>query len=129
MRKRFKKPMTPHAEKLVIGKIDKYRGAGHDPTVMLNQSILNGWQDIYEPKENKNARVIQNTTKFDRPNKTERLIAAARRAAESGGFASGFEREITPNDNFNPVLSEPKDVWEGARTIRGDSTNVYDGSV
>lgn len=52
MRKRIKKPMTPHAEKLVIGKIDKYRIAGHDPTVMLNQSILNGWQDIYEPKEN-----------------------------------------------------------------------------
>jgi uncharacterized protein YdaU (DUF1376 family) len=63
MRRKNKKPMTAHAEKLVIGKIDKYRNAGHDPTILLNQSILNGWQDIYEPKENKNAAYITNTTK------------------------------------------------------------------
>lgn len=55
MRIKIKKPMTEHAEHLAIKKLDQFRKRGHDPTEILNQSILNDYQDLYEPKENKNA--------------------------------------------------------------------------
>jgi hypothetical protein len=54
MRNKIKKPMTLRAEKLAIGKLDKFRAKGHDPTEILNQSILNDYQDLYEPKEKHN---------------------------------------------------------------------------
>lgn len=50
MRKRIKKPMTDHAEKLMIGKLEKLKSAGHDVKALLDKSIVNSWLDVYEPK-------------------------------------------------------------------------------
>ncbi len=61
MRAKIKKPMTEHAEKLALAKLDEFRAKGHDPTKILNQSILNNWQDLYEPKENQNGNAAKNT--------------------------------------------------------------------
>lgn len=52
MRNKIKKPMTSRAEQLAIGKLEQFRSRGHDPTEILNQSILNDYQDLYEPKKN-----------------------------------------------------------------------------
>lgn len=50
MRKAIKKPMTDRAKELAIGKLDGFRKAGHSPSVILQQSTLNCWQDLYPPK-------------------------------------------------------------------------------
>jgi len=51
MRKKIKKPMTDRAAMLIIGKLAKFRMQGHDPIAILQQSIVSGWQDVYEPKQ------------------------------------------------------------------------------
>ena len=51
MRKKIKAPMTDRAVDLMVGKIKKL-----DPGTavkMLEQSIMNGWKDIYELKDDK----------------------------------------------------------------------------
>lgn len=51
MRKKIKAPMTDRAIELMVNKINK-----HDPDVavkMLEQSIVRGWKDIYELKDDK----------------------------------------------------------------------------
>lgn len=62
MRNKIKKPMTLRAERLAIGKLEKFRSLGHDPTEILNQSIMNDYQDLYEPKE-KNGKNRQGASK------------------------------------------------------------------
>lgn len=53
MRKGIKKPMTSFAAQLVIKKLDKFRQDGHEVQKVLEQSIVNSWQDVYEPKPQK----------------------------------------------------------------------------
>lgn len=51
MRKKIKKPMTDYAMKLLLGKLTKMKEAGVDVDLALQNSILHGWQDVYEPKK------------------------------------------------------------------------------
>lgn len=51
MRKKIKKPATELAQKLLLKKLTAYRAADMDPEQILNQSIMNCWQDLYEPKD------------------------------------------------------------------------------
>jgi uncharacterized protein YdaU (DUF1376 family) len=48
------KKATNRAMQLVIIKLDELRTKGHDPTAVLQQSIINGWTSVFEIKENKN---------------------------------------------------------------------------
>lgn len=50
MRKRIKKPMTYHAQKLMLGKLQKMKEAGHDIKTVMEKTIVNSWLDVYEPK-------------------------------------------------------------------------------
>ena len=54
-RKEIKKPMTEKAQSLAIGKLEKWRLTGSDPTEIINQSIMNGWTGLFELKVNGNA--------------------------------------------------------------------------
>lgn len=47
MRKSIRKPMTDYAKKLAIGNLEKLRQQGHDPTKVLEQSILKSWQGLF----------------------------------------------------------------------------------
>jgi hypothetical protein len=52
MRQRIKKPMTNRALELLLKKLDKMGGESTALKVdILNQSILNSWQDVYELKQ------------------------------------------------------------------------------
>lgn len=51
MRKAIKKPVTPGAEKLAIAKLDELRKAGSSPRAVLEQSVLNSWQGLFEVKQ------------------------------------------------------------------------------
>ena len=52
MRKKIRKPLTERAQALAIKKLEQHRNRGHDPNAILDQSTLNGWQDLYELKPN-----------------------------------------------------------------------------
>lgn len=51
MRKKIKKPMTERAVSLMLKKLSAFKNAGIDVTACLNNSILNNWADVYEPKD------------------------------------------------------------------------------
>lgn len=62
-RKKIKKPMTDHAVKLMLSKLNKLTSDIDEQVEILNQSILNGWQGIYplkreEKKSGQNGIVI-----------------------------------------------------------------------
>lgn len=52
MRKRIRKAMTPKAMALAVAELDKLRAQGFDPVLVINQSILNGWQGLFPLKDN-----------------------------------------------------------------------------
>lgn len=48
MRRKIRKPMTDRARENIIAKLDRFRGRGQDIEEVLNRSITNGWQDVWE---------------------------------------------------------------------------------
>lgn len=53
MRQRIRKPMTNYALTLMLKKLDKMATSADVKILILNQSIVNGWQDVYELKNQK----------------------------------------------------------------------------
>ena len=53
MRKNIKKPPTEKAVELLLAKLKKFKDAGQDVQAILEKSITNNWQDVYEIKEGK----------------------------------------------------------------------------
>jgi len=51
MRKHRKRPLTDRAKARAINKLEALHTAGHDIGELLDRSTINGWLDIYEPKE------------------------------------------------------------------------------
>lgn len=107
MRMKIKKPMTGRAERLAIGKLEKFRSKGHDPTEILNQSILNDYQDLYEPRKS-HANIGTNHGKnngngheqrsIDEPKQSKWLIEGDRLAAK---YRAEAERERQRNASQN----------------------------
>ena len=56
MRKKLRKPLTPYATKRLIAKLEKFRSEGQDPKEILDQSTCNGWQGIFELREQVNGQ-------------------------------------------------------------------------
>jgi hypothetical protein len=50
MRNKIKKPLTDDAIHLAVVRLGKLRGEGHDPKSVLEQSVLNCWQGLFEIK-------------------------------------------------------------------------------
>lgn len=51
MRKKIRKPMTPEAVVLAVGKLDRLRQQGDDPREVLEQSVFNSWQGLFAIKD------------------------------------------------------------------------------
>lgn len=49
-RRQAKKPMTHRASELVVLELDKLRNAGHQPGLVLQQSVRRGWLDVFPVK-------------------------------------------------------------------------------
>lgn len=58
MRKKIKAPLTIYASKLVIRELVKLKSSGQDPQDCLDQSIRNGWRDVFPLRDKGMARVI-----------------------------------------------------------------------
>jgi hypothetical protein len=50
MRKKIRKPATDEAIKLAVETLKRLRASGDDPRLVLEQSILNSWQGLFELK-------------------------------------------------------------------------------
>lgn len=51
MRVKQRKPMTDTARLLIIRKLEQFDTEGHSVGAVLEQSIVNGWQDVYKIKQ------------------------------------------------------------------------------
>ena len=51
---KLKAPMTERAERGILRKLEELHGQGHDPTAVLEQSIVKGWRDVFAIKESSN---------------------------------------------------------------------------
>jgi len=49
-RKELKKPLTAIAEKRMRMRLERFLKEGQDVNNLIERSILNGWQDVYEDK-------------------------------------------------------------------------------
>lgn len=56
MRRRIRKPATETAIQLALGVLDRLKNQGHDPNAVLEQSILNSWQGLFELKGKQGSR-------------------------------------------------------------------------
>jgi hypothetical protein len=67
MRKKIKAPLTPYAGKLILRELCKLKAMGEDPQECLDQSIRNGWRDVYPLKDKlcKGAPVVQSRDWLD----------------------------------------------------------------
>ena len=50
MRKSIKKPMSVRAMMLMVKKLESFKNKGYDYKKSMEDSILNNWSDVYEPK-------------------------------------------------------------------------------
>lgn len=53
-RKSIKKPLTESTIKIQLKKFDEWYAKGHDPNKIIETSILNGYQGLFEPKQQNN---------------------------------------------------------------------------
>lgn len=84
MRKAIKKPATSHAQALLVKKLTAFYANDLDPCVILNQSIMNNWQDLYAPKEQSTAF----RGAAGRPSAADQVAAAMKR--RQSGPPDGF---------------------------------------
>lgn len=56
-RTKIKHPMTQRAEELIIGKLETiWMQHGHEPSAVIDQSIVNGWRGVFPLKDESNDR-------------------------------------------------------------------------
>ena len=82
MRKQRKRPLTDRATARAINKLDAIRAKGHDIEELLDRSTINGWLDIYEPKENHRAGNSAKPTEPTNPMVRAVLASQAKRLAD-----------------------------------------------
>jgi len=78
MRKKIRYPLTDHAGELVRRELQKLKDAGHDPVECLENSIRNGWRDVFEPrKENNGTRQPDTSREQQRAERSQQAIKNA----------------------------------------------------
>jgi hypothetical protein len=79
------KSFTPHAKQLAIKTLDGFRNAGFNPREVLEQSIMNGWKGLFEPKPkgNRNENARTNYGRYSPPpGKSQQAADAINRALD-----------------------------------------------
>ncbi len=88
MRKSIKKPVSPAVQRQAVKTLDDLRNRGSPPEKVLEQSILNCWQGLFEVNHEKTGR---------KPNQNSTLSTIERVRLANGFTADGREiREIKP---------------------------------
>ena len=90
MRKQRKRPLTDRAKARALTKLEALHSAGHDINELLDRSTINGWLDIYEPKETKRAGNSQHSAEPTNPMVRAVLASQAKRSANGERFADDW---------------------------------------
>lgn len=75
-RKEIKKPMTQNAVNATIKKLCDFHAKGYDCNEILNNSIANGWQGIFEPQQARQGVINANKPLIQRLGEQEARILA-----------------------------------------------------
>jgi hypothetical protein len=51
-----RKPMSQRAVDMLVRKLSRLEAQGHDPNLLLERSIIGGWQDVYPDESTKRAQ-------------------------------------------------------------------------
>ena len=86
MRKLIKKPMTEYAENLAIKKLANFMVNGHSYEQILEQSILNSWQGLFEVKNGQSFGTNKTSGELYR----EKLDDLAREEIRANGMPPDF---------------------------------------
>jgi hypothetical protein len=67
MRKKIRAPLTYYAETLIARELVKLKASGQDPQACLDQSIMNGWRDVFPLRDKGITRPAHEEFKKDAP--------------------------------------------------------------
>ena len=83
-RKKIRKPLTEHGIELLLKRLRELRRDGQDPVKCIEQSIMNGWQGVFEVKEGgKNGRSTESFAERNIRRADEELGEVSRRAQQT----------------------------------------------
>jgi len=104
MRRRKRAPVTPHAVKILIGKLERWRTSGHDPTAILDASTASAWTNLYEPKAERNGQQRQSPHEraYDVARDYCAEILASGQGAEGGGVDETALALLPAGSNRSP---------------------------
>lgn len=111
--RRQQKGWTVRGACLLLGELEKLRAAGHDPTLVIEQSIANGWKGLFplrnergiaSPRTSMREREIANMDKITGVKNGH----AAATAANARGAIDGTAQRVDPA----PLPSLPTDLRE-----------------
>ena len=102
-KKTLKKPPTDFALNLILRELFKLRDQGHDPLACLEQSIINGWCDVYALKAKKAERAVisdytQNQAKLQADELSARGIEKQELAENARRLRERFGRKPTQGE-------------------------------
>lgn len=93
-RKTAKKPLSEHAKDLAVRKLDKFKAEGYDVTMLLEETVLRGWQSFF---------VNENTPKAPKPKREIHVLT---------------QRELD-EQNYRDFGSPPPEEWAPADAPQG----------
>lgn len=104
MRKRKGAAPTPNAIALLIGKLEGWRAKGHDPGEILNNSTMNNWTGLFEPKDTRNGNhPHRNATPTDRRDGVARALDRRLGFDEAPGPSGRLDLGEGAGDSGGPV--------------------------
>ena len=86
MRKQIKKPLTAYAEKLMLKRLRAMVDNGQHAKSVLDQSIMNSWQNIYEVKTEQATAGRYNAPKLALVDQQQANSAEAMRLLDQANF-------------------------------------------
>jgi hypothetical protein len=110
MRRKIRKPLTDYARKLIVRELAKFEARGMDSTAVLNQSILNCWQGIFELKSNGgnngNGRHVTRAQERVSNTRASLIKACEQRQADRQTSRHGGDHDQSgnPNRRSRPLL-------------------------
>lgn len=104
----MKKPLTDRAKRMALKKLEAMYLRGSDPNEALMNSVLNGWQGIFEVKHEKGGRVGNSA------------VDRVRRACGLDGHETGQPSVVTHDGNLRTQMVEQLRREPLGNVVEGD---------
>src|SRR6185312_5436053 len=123
MRKKIRAPLTAAACVSTVQDLEKLAKRGHDPGLVLMQSVQRCWRGVFELKGDSNGTSANGGARSHFQTRTERNLEALRNSLEgcdqenaggSGGTEAGVSKRGDPEELFgSPVILPPERTAPG----------------